>query len=286
MGPKTGTDERYSVAVGELWSGLARTLTRLDLDGRRARTARRRRRRAVAAPPAVRAAPRERARLRPRAARRCRDRARGARRRAHLRARCDGRGRRGCLDLGRRGCRCPRSTSGAARFSAFGSPGCGSPHLRHGRVVRDDRSSASSLLAARRVRPGARRRARLRRPARRCSSGRSGWQGSWRFARSVRRLPALVGVPPSAPARRLPLRNDEPRPVPPGRAKSLRRLTPGFRVPPSVPAARPGGPSSGHSIRSRLRARSGSHGGASRATLSSRPSSSMLSKSPATPSSP
>ncbi len=27
----TGTDERYAVAMGELWPGLARTLTRLDL---------------------------------------------------------------------------------------------------------------------------------------------------------------------------------------------------------------------------------------------------------------
>ena len=31
MGPRTGTDERYSVALGDLWSGLARTLTRLDV---------------------------------------------------------------------------------------------------------------------------------------------------------------------------------------------------------------------------------------------------------------
>ncbi len=31
MGPKTGTDERYSVALGDLWSGLARTLSRLDV---------------------------------------------------------------------------------------------------------------------------------------------------------------------------------------------------------------------------------------------------------------
>ncbi len=31
MGPKTGTDERYSVALGDLWSGLARTLARLDV---------------------------------------------------------------------------------------------------------------------------------------------------------------------------------------------------------------------------------------------------------------
>ncbi len=30
MGPKTGTDECYSVALGDLWSGLARTLARLD----------------------------------------------------------------------------------------------------------------------------------------------------------------------------------------------------------------------------------------------------------------
>ena len=32
MGPRTGTDERYSVALGDLWSGLARTLTRLDVN--------------------------------------------------------------------------------------------------------------------------------------------------------------------------------------------------------------------------------------------------------------
>jgi hypothetical protein len=31
VGPKTGTDERYSVALGDLWSGLARTLARLDV---------------------------------------------------------------------------------------------------------------------------------------------------------------------------------------------------------------------------------------------------------------
>ena len=31
MGPKTGTGESYSVAMGELWSGLARTLGRLDV---------------------------------------------------------------------------------------------------------------------------------------------------------------------------------------------------------------------------------------------------------------
>jgi hypothetical protein len=31
VGPKTGSDEGYSVAVSDLWSGLARTLTRLDL---------------------------------------------------------------------------------------------------------------------------------------------------------------------------------------------------------------------------------------------------------------
>lgn len=31
MGPRTGTDERYSVALGDLWFGLSRTLTRLDV---------------------------------------------------------------------------------------------------------------------------------------------------------------------------------------------------------------------------------------------------------------
>ena len=31
MGPKTGTDDRYSIALGDLWSGLARTLARLDV---------------------------------------------------------------------------------------------------------------------------------------------------------------------------------------------------------------------------------------------------------------
>ncbi len=31
MAPKIGSDERYSVALGDLWSGLARTLTRLDV---------------------------------------------------------------------------------------------------------------------------------------------------------------------------------------------------------------------------------------------------------------
>jgi hypothetical protein len=31
LAPTTGTGERYAVAVGELWSGLARTLTRLDV---------------------------------------------------------------------------------------------------------------------------------------------------------------------------------------------------------------------------------------------------------------
>ncbi len=30
MGPHTGTDEGYSVALGDLWSGLARTLARLE----------------------------------------------------------------------------------------------------------------------------------------------------------------------------------------------------------------------------------------------------------------
>jgi hypothetical protein len=31
LGPTTGTGERYAVAMGELWSGLARTLARLDV---------------------------------------------------------------------------------------------------------------------------------------------------------------------------------------------------------------------------------------------------------------
>jgi hypothetical protein len=31
LGPKTGTGESYSAAMGELWSGLARTLARLDV---------------------------------------------------------------------------------------------------------------------------------------------------------------------------------------------------------------------------------------------------------------
>jgi hypothetical protein len=31
VGPRTGTGEVYSVALGDLWSGLARTLSRLDL---------------------------------------------------------------------------------------------------------------------------------------------------------------------------------------------------------------------------------------------------------------
>jgi hypothetical protein len=31
VAPTTGTSERYAVAMGELWSGLARTLTRLDV---------------------------------------------------------------------------------------------------------------------------------------------------------------------------------------------------------------------------------------------------------------
>ena len=31
MGPRTGTDERYAVAMGDLWTGLARTLSRLDV---------------------------------------------------------------------------------------------------------------------------------------------------------------------------------------------------------------------------------------------------------------
>ena len=31
MGPTTGTGERYAVAMSELWTGLARTLTRLDV---------------------------------------------------------------------------------------------------------------------------------------------------------------------------------------------------------------------------------------------------------------
>ena len=31
MGPRTGSEERYSVAVSDLWSGLARTLARLDV---------------------------------------------------------------------------------------------------------------------------------------------------------------------------------------------------------------------------------------------------------------
>ena len=31
MAPRTGTDECYAAAMGELWSGLARTLTRLDV---------------------------------------------------------------------------------------------------------------------------------------------------------------------------------------------------------------------------------------------------------------
>ncbi|MDP9283623.1 MAG: hypothetical protein M3P41_01495 [Actinomycetota bacterium] len=31
LGPMTGTGERYAVAMGELWSGLARTLARLDV---------------------------------------------------------------------------------------------------------------------------------------------------------------------------------------------------------------------------------------------------------------
>jgi len=31
VGPRTGTDERYAVAMGDLWTGLARTLSRLDV---------------------------------------------------------------------------------------------------------------------------------------------------------------------------------------------------------------------------------------------------------------
>ncbi len=31
MGPRTGSEERYSVALGDLWSGLSRTLARLDV---------------------------------------------------------------------------------------------------------------------------------------------------------------------------------------------------------------------------------------------------------------
>jgi hypothetical protein len=31
VGPRTGTDERYAVAMGDLWTGLARTLARLDV---------------------------------------------------------------------------------------------------------------------------------------------------------------------------------------------------------------------------------------------------------------
>jgi hypothetical protein len=31
LGPKTGTGEHYAVAMGELWSGLARTMARLDV---------------------------------------------------------------------------------------------------------------------------------------------------------------------------------------------------------------------------------------------------------------
>lgn len=31
MGPKTGTGEHYAVAMGELWSGLARTMAKLDV---------------------------------------------------------------------------------------------------------------------------------------------------------------------------------------------------------------------------------------------------------------
>jgi hypothetical protein len=31
LGPTTGTGERYAVAMGELWTGLARTLSRLDV---------------------------------------------------------------------------------------------------------------------------------------------------------------------------------------------------------------------------------------------------------------
>jgi hypothetical protein len=31
VAPRTGTEERYAAAMGELWSGLARTLTRLDI---------------------------------------------------------------------------------------------------------------------------------------------------------------------------------------------------------------------------------------------------------------
>ncbi len=31
MGPRTGSEESYSVELGDLWSGLARTLTRLDV---------------------------------------------------------------------------------------------------------------------------------------------------------------------------------------------------------------------------------------------------------------
>jgi len=31
VGPRTGTEELYSVALGDLWSGLARTLARLDV---------------------------------------------------------------------------------------------------------------------------------------------------------------------------------------------------------------------------------------------------------------
>ena len=68
MTARTGTDQLYAEELGELWTALLRTLSRLDLAASGARRARRRRRRAVASAAAVLAPRLLRARRRPRPA--------------------------------------------------------------------------------------------------------------------------------------------------------------------------------------------------------------------------
>ena len=80
VAPRTGTQERYAVQVGELWSWLSPTLTRVEEPARRP----------VATAPPVRAARRERACLRAGAAGGRRLGARRARGRARVRAGRDG----------------------------------------------------------------------------------------------------------------------------------------------------------------------------------------------------
>ena len=216
MGPKTGTDERYSVAMGDLWSGLARTLARLDVARRRARAARRRtarrtslRRLQYALHLAARARLRARA-----AARRCEPLTRSSPTRSPARA-----------------TRPPTSP----RPSRSGAPTASTPLLHEWRgalfrvrlarlrlaapapraVVVEEPVERDRRPAARRVRPGARRGARVRRGRDAAALAALGRRARGRV-RLGGRVPALLGAPAPRPyphgrLRRSFQRNDEPR---------------------------------------------------------------------------